>query len=100
MIESINLNATERARLQAQAAAGTNTPEHKHPAVLRLNHQRVVYELAELDIRINALSRFRATELHTTLDVDDQMLLYTQQAYMTGYAEMLGKRIERFKHGA
>ena len=61
------------------------------------HQQRVVDEKAELDERRGKLDTFiQSNYTFVTLSAEEQSLLKQQRAAMTGYSDILGKRIELF----
>ena len=58
--------------------------------------QRVVDEKARLDEKLAKLLAFRRTELFAGLPTSEQVLLHDQCMHMSGYSEVLGKRIAAF----
>ena len=57
---------------------------------------RVVDELSELNLKINALYAFTIGGIFKTLDPIDQNLLIRQLDTMSAYRHILEKRISRF----
>lgn len=58
--------------------------------------QRVVDELSDLEVKIQALSAFTLSDTFTTLEVDDRVTLLEQLRIMQQYAIILEKRISKF----
>ena len=59
--------------------------------------QAVMSEQAELQIKINKLSKFiESLEYKLMDDAGEKLLLYSQQAYMDSYNRVLINRIARF----
>ena len=59
--------------------------------------QRVVDEKAELCERLAKLRQFRQTAEFAAMESDDRSLMEKQAEYMQEYADILGRRIARFK---
>lgn len=57
---------------------------------------RVIEELNELNLKINALNVFILSNVFKTLDHQDQILLQRQLDVMGAYRHILEQRIERF----
>lgn len=57
---------------------------------------RVIDELSELNLKINALSAFTIGSVFKSLDPVDQSLLVRQLDTMSAYRHILEKRISRF----
>ncbi len=60
------------------------------------HEERVVVEKRELDEKLSKLREFRMGKIYSTLDPVDRALLESQEGAMSKYAEILGRRIERF----
>ena len=59
--------------------------------------QAVMSEQAELQIKINKLSKFiESLEYKLMDDAGEKLLLYSQQAYMDSYNRVLINRIAKF----
>ncbi|ENY0908415.1 hypothetical protein ACFVGI_000859 [Serratia marcescens] len=63
---------------------------------LQPHQQRVVYELNELEERLEKLSTFIGGSIFCGLPEEDQRLLEAQRHIMSAYVEVLKKRVERF----
>ncbi len=62
-----------------------------------LPHQRrVVEEKKDLDTKISALSAFRTTAVFGALEPEEKDRLSAQMGFMTGYSEVLSRRIAAF----
>jgi hypothetical protein len=59
--------------------------------------QRVVTERSELCGRLAKLWHFQTTAEFAAMDGDDRSLMGRQAEHMQAYADILGKRIARFK---
>lgn len=57
---------------------------------------RVIDELSELNLKINALAAFTIGAVFKSLDPVDQSLLVRQLDTMSAYRHILEKRISRF----
>lgn len=57
---------------------------------------RVIDELSELNLKINALTAFTISDAFKSLDPVDQNLLLRQLDTMSAYRHILEKRIQRF----
>lgn len=58
--------------------------------------QRVVDEKADLDDKLSKLRQFMTSNAWTAVPEPDRLLLIRQEEVMRQYAEILGKRIQRF----
>lgn len=57
---------------------------------------RVIDELSELNLKINALTAFTISNVFKSLDPVDKSLLLRQLDTMSAYRHILEKRISRF----
>lgn len=60
------------------------------------HQERVVIERDELAEKVQKLGVFLDGDIFKSLDPKEQGRLFTQQAYMTLYLEVLGQRIAAF----
>ena len=58
--------------------------------------QRVVDEKRELDERLLKLRNYLASPVSASLDLEDRVLLETQEDVMSDYSVVLASRIARF----
>lgn len=58
--------------------------------------ERVIDEKLEVDTRLSALNKFRASKQHATLPEAEQQRLYRQKLAMENYSSVLSERINAF----
>jgi hypothetical protein len=58
--------------------------------------QRVMDEAKELNVKLTKLTAFLDTPVFRSLEVSEQVRLRMQHYFMSGYASVLGERIDAF----